>query len=49
MTNERGLVVQSVVVIILTLAVVIALLHRKIEIGHAMLAGSLLLTQTKPV
>ena len=44
MTNERGLVVQSVVVIILTLAVVIALLHRKIEIGHAMLAGSLLLT-----
>jgi hypothetical protein len=36
--------VNSVLVIILTLAVVITLLHRKIEIGHAMFAGSLLLT-----
>ena len=44
MIKERGLVVHSALVIILTLAVVITLLHRKIEIGHAMLAGSLLLT-----
>ena len=44
MSKERDLVVHSALVIILTLAVVITLLHRKIEIGHAMLAGSLLLT-----
>jgi integral membrane protein (TIGR00529 family) len=35
---------QSVLVIVLTLSVVIVLLHRKVEIGHAMLVGSLLLT-----
>ena len=34
---------QSVVIILLTLSVVVVLLHRRVEIGHAMLVGSLLL------
>ena len=34
---------QSVVIILLTLSIVVVLLHRRVEIGHAMLAGSLLL------
>ncbi len=35
---------QSVAVIFLTLLIVVVLLHRKIEIGHSMLVGSLILT-----
>jgi len=35
---------QSVGIIFFTLIVVVVLLHRKIEIGHSMLAGSLVLT-----
>ena len=34
---------QSVVIILLTLSTVVVLLHRRIEIGHSMLVGSLLL------
>lgn len=34
---------QSVVVILLTLSTVVILLHRRVEIGNAMLAGSFLL------
>jgi len=34
---------QSVAVILITLSTVVILLHRRVEIGHAMLAGSLLL------
>ena len=35
---------QSVLIILLTLITVVVLLHRKVEIGHAMLAGSVVLT-----
>lgn len=35
---------QPVIVIFATLLVVVFLLHRKVELGHSMLAGSLLLT-----
>ncbi len=35
---------QPLIVIIATLLAVVVLLHRKIELGHSMLAGSLLLT-----
>lgn len=35
---------QSVVIIFFALIIVVVLLHRKVEIGHSMLAGSLMLT-----
>jgi uncharacterized protein len=43
---------QSVIVIFLTLATVVTLLHRRVEIGHSMLVGALmlqLLTWSPPV
>jgi len=41
---KGGLFLYSVVIIIITLSAVVVLMHRKVEIGHAMLAGSILLT-----
>lgn len=35
---------QSVAIILIVLCTVVVLLHRKVEIGHAMLAGSVILT-----
>ena len=41
--GEGVRLMQSVVVILLTLSIVVVLLHRRLEIGHSMLVGSLLL------